>query len=236
MSQCRCSEFLSVPRTWADVEVRFLAGSIIRPFLDRIAYHPMTGMHVSRCHVCGRMWAGEYPMGELQGGGPELLYVIDERVPAAWLAHATPLGAPLRRAYQDRGWFESLPPEIGPERCREPGCTRLRTNPGLFCRCHHFEMVMRRPCPVWDRDAGTLWVHVSTVPEGQPAVVDGVDVWKHEWRRRGDVAVVKDPAYGQTFRFPVYEILASGQTVSFAAGEFSNGAFGVYRERARDGS
>lgn len=44
-------------------------------------------------------------------------------------------------------------PDAGPECCREPGCTRLRINPGLNCRCHHFEMVMRRTCPFWEREA-----------------------------------------------------------------------------------
>ncbi len=152
MSQCRCSEFLSLPQTWSDVKARFLVGSVIRPNLDRIAYHPRTGIHVNRCRVCGRTWAGEYPLSELQGGGPELLYVIDERDPAQWVTTAAPLAAPLRRAHEDRGWFEALPLEVGPEQCREPGCSRLRINPGLFCRCHHFEMVMRRPCPFWHQD------------------------------------------------------------------------------------
>lgn len=111
-------------------------------------------MRVYRCRACGATWASEYPFGERQGGGPELYYRIEAADPAAWLEAATPIADTLRRAAEDRRFFEALGPEVGPERCREPGCTRLRIDPGLYCRCHHFEMVMRRSCPFWDGDAG----------------------------------------------------------------------------------
>lgn len=153
MAECRCIEFLQLPQTWPDVESRFTAEAVIRSTLEQIAYNAATWMAVHCCRGCGRTWASEYPLSEQQGGGPKLFYVIDLSDPAEWLAHASSLADPLRRDYGDRRWFETLPPEIGPERCRESGCSRLRTNPGLFCRCHHFEMVMHRPCPFWDRAA-----------------------------------------------------------------------------------
>ena len=81
----------------------------------------------------------------------------------------------------------------------------------------------------------TDWLHVATVPEGKSALIDGVDIWQHRWKKRPEVAaVVKDPLYGQTYRFPVYEIVAGRQTIVFAAGEFSNGVFGIYRPRSNE--
>jgi hypothetical protein len=151
MADCRCTEFLAVPHTWSDAQDRLVVADVIRPTLDRVASNPTTWMRAYRCRVCGRTWAGEYPLSERHGGGPELLYVVDVSDPTRWLIGAVPIAEPLRRAHEDQGFFSALPPEVGPERCHEPGCTRLRMNPGTFCRCHHFEMVMRRPCPFWDR-------------------------------------------------------------------------------------
>jgi hypothetical protein len=69
--------------------------------------------------------------------------------------------------------------------------------------------------------------------EGQSFLIDGIDVWKHEWVTvSGEAATVTDPLYGQTFRFHVYEINAEGRTIRFAAGEFSNSVFGFYTARS----
>lgn len=113
-------------------------------------HHVDGGLSVSRLRAT---WASERPFGELQGGGPELFYHIEAADPTAWLDSATPMASALRQMAEDLRFFEALGPDAGPECCREPGCTRLRINPGLYCRCHHFEMVMRRTCPFWEREA-----------------------------------------------------------------------------------
>jgi hypothetical protein len=58
--------------------------------------------------------------------------------------------------------------------------------------------------------------------------IGGLDVWKHQWHDTKERAQVQDPHYHQDFTFHVYEIQNGGQTVAFAAGEFSNSMWGFY--------
>jgi hypothetical protein len=141
-----------MPRTWPDVLLRLEEGARLRARLVPVATNGRTWMGVYRCRTCGAAWASERPFSERHGGGPELFYRVEAADPAAWLEQARPLADALRQMAEDRRFFEALGSDVGPERCREAGCMRLRINPGLYCRCHHFEMVMRRPCPFWDRD------------------------------------------------------------------------------------
>jgi hypothetical protein len=65
--------------------------------------------------------------------------------------------------------------------------------------------------------------------DGEPISLDGLDPWKHDWRSV-DVPpiVVAHPQYpNQRHDMAVYEI-ARDRAVRFAAGEFSNGAWGFY--------
>ena len=60
---------------------------------------------------------------------------------------------PLRRERQlraDRKFFEALGPERPEVPCRSPGCERGAVALSVMCRRHHFEQVMRRPCPCED--------------------------------------------------------------------------------------
>src|SRR5262245_53525852 len=80
----------------------------------------------------------------------------------------------------------------------------------------------------------TTWTFVHAGPEGQPAILDGVDVWKHTWQRvPGEVASVTDPHYGQTFQFSVYRVTEAGRVIEFAAGEFSNSVWGFFQKPKR---
>lgn len=141
-----------MPRTWPDVLQRLEAGMRLRVRLEPLATNGSTWMAVYRCRACAAAWASERPFAELQGGGPELFYRIEAVNPNVWLDSATPMADTLRQLAEDRRFLGALGPDVGPERCREPGCARLRIDPGLYCRCHHFEMVTRRPCPFWGRD------------------------------------------------------------------------------------
>lgn len=152
MNECPCSEFAAVPRTWPEVIARLEEAERIAPMLEPLATDDESWMSEFRCRACGSTWVGERPFSERHGGGPDLLYRIAGVDPLAWLRHAAPLADELRRAAEDREFFDTLGPEVGPERCRESGCRRLRMDPGLYCRCHHFEMVMRRSCPFWNLD------------------------------------------------------------------------------------
>lgn len=76
------------------------------------------------------------------------------------------------------------------------------------------------------------WVHVGTSLDGEKFEIQGVDVWRHAWKDEEGQAVVKDPIYGQTFRFGVYRVQTDGKIVEFAAGEFSNCVWGFYVRNA----
>lgn len=67
------------------------------------------------------------------------------------------------------------------------------------------------------------------VGDGEPISLDGVNPWKHGWRALDVPAiVVAHPQYpSQRHDMSVYEIKAD-KTVRFAAGEFSNLAWGFY--------
>ena len=64
-----------------------------------------------------------------------------------------------------------------------------------------------------------------------PFLIDGIDVFRHEWRPLPDVpeAEVTDPLYSRSFRFSVYEVVSGAKRIVFAAGEFSNNEWGFYR-------
>jgi hypothetical protein len=73
------------------------------------------------------------------------------------------------------------------------------------------------------------WNYIGTSTELQPFEIQGLDVWKHDWKTICDRAEVKDPLYGQDFSFAVFEISDGKNKVIFAAGEFSNGVWGFYQ-------
>ena len=40
-------------------------------------------------------------------------------------------------------FWSTLGEEAGPEKCRRPGCARLRIALSVFCKRHHFRMIMK---------------------------------------------------------------------------------------------
>ncbi|HEY8100363.1 MAG TPA: hypothetical protein VIF82_06385 [Burkholderiaceae bacterium] len=50
-------------------------------------------------------------------------------------------------ARADKAFWNLLGEEIGDEKCRESNCERMRIRHSAFCRIHHFERQLRRPCP-----------------------------------------------------------------------------------------
>ena len=75
----------------------------------------------------------------------------------------------------------------------------------------------------------TNWRFVAASVEGDKLEISGVRVWEHKWLcRDGERADVKDPSYGQSYSFHVYEIDAGGRQIIFAAGEFSASVYGFY--------
>jgi len=54
------------------------------------------------------------------------------------------------RRQLDRQFYLSLGAESKAELCTEANCKRGRVSLSVSCRVHHFESVMRRPCPFED--------------------------------------------------------------------------------------
>ena len=77
------------------------------------------------------------------------------------------------------------------------------------------------------------WVFVAIVPDGGAIEIDGFNPWDYEWHRcdEPDITVVHPQYRSQRHSMAVYEIQSSERTQRFAAGEFSNGAWGFYVPR-----
>ena len=75
------------------------------------------------------------------------------------------------------------------------------------------------------------WAFLRALADGEPYLLNGIDFWKNDWKDTGERITVRDPHYGQEFRFYVYTITDGQRTERFAAGEFSNCIWGIYIEQ-----
>ena len=71
------------------------------------------------------------------------------------------------------------------------------------------------------------WQHEITGVDGN-TLLFGVNIFDYKWENTGERVDIKDPLYGQKYRFPVYKVRIGEQVYQFAAGEFSNSVFGFY--------
>lgn len=71
------------------------------------------------------------------------------------------------------------------------------------------------------------WQHEITGSDGN-VILFGVNIFDHEWKNTHKSANVRDPLYGQEYKFPIYTVVINGQEQEFAAGEFSNCVWGFY--------
>ena len=71
------------------------------------------------------------------------------------------------------------------------------------------------------------WQYEITGTE-EDAILFGVKIFEFKWIDTGERVKVKDPAYGQDYFFPIYNVTIEGKDYSFASGEFSNGVYGFY--------
>ena len=72
------------------------------------------------------------------------------------------------------------------------------------------------------------WQHIRTITDGERFEINGLNIWDHDWKTTGEKIQIKDPLYRQDFTFSVYQINNDQNSAQFAAGEFSNGVWGVY--------
>lgn len=75
------------------------------------------------------------------------------------------------------------------------------------------------------------WVAVGVVSEGQAIRVEGVNPWSFEWQQLDETPIeLPHPSYpNQRHSMWIYEIVAHGKLVRFAAGELSANVWGFYR-------
>lgn len=73
------------------------------------------------------------------------------------------------------------------------------------------------------------WRPVGVVVEGEPLILDGVDVWTAHWKSTGRRVEVAHPSYpSQRHMADVYVLDDRRPGVTFAAGELSNGVWGFF--------
>ena len=74
------------------------------------------------------------------------------------------------------------------------------------------------------------WKFNTSCIEGEPVIVDGLNLWEFKWKDTGKRVHIKDPRYGEDHTFNIFEITNESKVLRFAAGEFSNMVWGIYVE------
>lgn len=74
------------------------------------------------------------------------------------------------------------------------------------------------------------WKHIQTIIDGTPFTINGLNIWDCDWQNTGQKVNVKDPLYGQTYTLSVFRISDQDSAATFAAGEFSNGVWGICQQ------
>jgi len=72
------------------------------------------------------------------------------------------------------------------------------------------------------------WKFRSSLIDGEDFILKGMNIWDFEWRNTGKNIKINDPLYQEDYSFTVWEINNGNQSAEFAAGEFSNGVWGIY--------
>lgn len=72
------------------------------------------------------------------------------------------------------------------------------------------------------------WKFSSFIEVDKEHKVEGINIWNHYWSCSDRKIEVRSPLEGQVYFFNEYEIKTPGKTISFVAGEFSNGQIGIY--------
>jgi hypothetical protein len=76
------------------------------------------------------------------------------------------------------------------------------------------------------------WRFIGWCYDSQLFGIDGINAWDHKWQRAStESAEVIDPLYGKNFKFEIWNIDTGDKHIRFAAGEFSNCAWGFYQEQ-----
>ncbi|MEM9686437.1 MAG: hypothetical protein AAF934_05890 [Bacteroidota bacterium] len=81
-----------------------------------------------------------------------------------------------------------------------------------------------------NKNKDKYWVYKNTIQENEKFKINGINIWDTEWRSTNKYISVEDPLYNQPFLFEIYELKTKKEKIIFAAGEFSNGIWGIYQK------
>lgn len=72
------------------------------------------------------------------------------------------------------------------------------------------------------------WKFVSLIEEEKEFKVQGLNIWNFYWHCTDRKLQVHHPSGGDVYFFNEYKITAPDKTITFVAGEFSDGKIGLY--------
>jgi rhamnosyltransferase len=76
------------------------------------------------------------------------------------------------------------------------------------------------------------WEFIGISHDGDKFKINSISIWSHKWQEiPNQFAHVKDPSYGQEFKFHIYVIEYEDKRIEFATGEFSPNVWGIYIQK-----
>jgi hypothetical protein len=77
-------------------------------------------------------------------------------------------------------------------------------------------------------DDGNNWNCCATVMDSEKYEINGLNIWKYEWRTTGEHFLKKETVYQTVNKIKVYEIGNENQAAKFGAFEVSNNVWLIY--------
>jgi len=151
MATCNCKQYSKSVRSYADLQERCNDGTTILANLELVESDSSRWLSIYKCPCCSQYWANEYPFSEQHAGGPPCPYQIETNNPVLWLEQNLGITLIIRQRHEDQEFYNGLGQEIGPEKCRNQLCKRLKIGGSIYCKKHHFEMVFKRDCTAHEK-------------------------------------------------------------------------------------
>ncbi len=74
------------------------------------------------------------------------------------------------------------------------------------------------------------WKFDSFIEVDKEHRIEGLNIWNHYWLCSNRKIEVIDPSEGSSYHFNEYTIKTPEKSISFVAGEYSNGQIGIYKK------
>ncbi len=138
-------EFRNPLKTIDDIKTRCKASHAILKYLKKVKDGDGKTLYIHEPD--NTYWVEEYPYGEYHGGGPSCLYKINDSDPIAYFEAKVDLTREIRKKAEKLAFWEELGEEEGYEDCQERKCTRKKIRFSVYCKHHHYEMIIKERCP-----------------------------------------------------------------------------------------